>query len=263
MSDVKEEEIDKEEVETETEVTTEEVNDNVDNSTEKNKTAEKVEKKSKNKDDIFSNSTIDKQTMTPDVLYRIIGVAVLASLVNMVGTNLSFAPVFYKLEISDSLILMGGIALGPIAVAYMQLLKILLNFFISGTVTAGVGEMAGFIMGVSYSMTAAIVFHQKREFKQLVIGVISGTAILGLVSALVNYFFLIPAYSTGYGLPMEAIIGMGASVNSKITNLEELVLYATIPFNLVKGAVNSVITLMLYRYICPLLMIKKKKSIYN
>lgn len=196
--------------------------------------------------------------MTTDFLSKVAILAALSTIVSMVSTTVGFAPSFYKLEISDSIILVGGFALGPTAVAYMQLIKILLSFLISGTITGGVGELASFLMGISYAIPATAIFHRKKDMKFAIIGILVGILALAIVGGLLNLFFLIPAYSKSFGLPIEAIIGMGTAINPKITTLEELILYATIPFNIVKGALNGVISVVLYKVSIKLLNSVKK-----
>lgn len=193
-------------------------------------------------------------TMTTDFIAKVAMLAALSTVIATISMPLPFAPSFYKLEISDSVILLGGFFLGPVAVSYMQLFKILLSFFITGTVTSGVGELASFLMGLALCIPASIIYQMKRGWKSAIIGLLAGTVFLGVVSGLLNYYFLIPAYSKGFNLPMEALIGMGTSVNESILTLEDLILYATVPFNIVKALVNSAVTLVAYQ----LILLKRK-----
>lgn len=193
-----------------------------------------------------------------DYFAKICMVAALSTVLSTVSMLVPFAPAFYKLEISDSVILIAGFTLGPTAVAYMQLIKILLSYFISGTVTAGVGELASFLMGISLAIPATAIYQTKKTMTTAVIGLAVGTVSLAIVGGLINLFFLIPAYSKGYGLPLEVIVKMGTEKNSAITNLNELILYATIPFNILKAFINSIITLALYKKASQILSISKK-----
>ena len=45
--------------------------------------------------------------------------------------------------------------MGPLAGAAIELIKILLNLVMKGSTTAGVGEVANFLIGCAYVMTAA------------------------------------------------------------------------------------------------------------
>ena len=65
--------------------------------------------------------------------------------------------------------------------------------------------------------------------------------------------YLLPKFAALYGMPMEAIIGMGTKINPSITSVSTLVLFAVVPFNLLKGAIDSVLTFLLYKRISPIL----------
>lgn len=222
-----------------------EENNEIDSETENSKPIA-IEKKKVANNNKTSNSSITEQSK--NILGKVLILAVISTSLSMITTGVSFAPVFYQLEISASIIMMGGFALGPIAVAYMQLADTLLNFFIFGTDTAGVNELAGFLMGLSYAMTGTIIFHKNgKDFKAAIIGVIAGTVTLGLISGVFNYFILVPVFAEAYHMSIESIVGMGTALNSSITNLEQYILYAVIPFNALKGTINSIITLICYR----------------
>jgi riboflavin transporter FmnP len=46
---------------------------------------------------------------------------------------------------------------------------------------------------------------------------------------------------------------MGNVINPAITDLKTLVLYAVVPFNILKGAIVSVMVLMIYKKLSPIL----------
>ena len=54
-------------------------------------------------------------------------------------------------------------------------------------------------------------------------------------------------------MELDKIVAMGTNVNSRITSLPTLVLYAVVPFNLLKGIVVSALTFLLYKRISPLM----------
>ena len=67
--------------------------------------------------------------------------------------------------------------------------------------------------------------------------------ILGGVIA--NYYFLIPIYSKF--MPLDAIIQAGKAINPAVSNTLSLVLICVAPFNLLKGIIVSLITVLLYK----------------
>ena len=57
------------------------------------------------------------------------------------------APPFYELDFSEVPVLVGAFALGPVAGATIELVKILINLLVNGTNTAFVGEIGNYIIG--------------------------------------------------------------------------------------------------------------------
>ena len=72
----------------------------------------------------------------------------IAIILMMFEIPLPFAPTFYKIDLSEVPVLVGCFAMGPMAGVLVELVKILLNFVMTGTSTAGVGEIANFISDV-------------------------------------------------------------------------------------------------------------------
>ena len=52
---------------------------------------------------------------------------------------------------------------------------------------------------------------------------------------------------------IDAIVAMGSAVNGAINSVTTLVLFAVVPFNLLKGILVSFITFLLYKRISPIL----------
>ena len=91
--------------------------------------------------------------------------------------------------------------------------------------------------------------------KAAIWGLVASTLSLVCVGALINYFVLIPAFSSLYGMPIDAIVAMGTKVNAAITDLRSLIIFAVMPFNLLKAAACSVLTLLLYKRLSRILHI--------
>ena len=180
--------------------------------------------------------------------------AALATVLMFIEFPLPFiAPPFYELDFSELPVLIGSFALGPTAGVLIELVKNLLNVLLEGTDTAFVGEFANFLMGCAFVLPAAIWYRVKKTRKSALCGMILGTLTLALAGALLNYFVLIPMYSTLYNLPLDVIVGMGTKITPAISNLFTLVLLAVTPFNLIKGVLISALTFVLYKRVSPLL----------
>jgi riboflavin transporter FmnP len=181
---------------------------------------------------------------------RIAAIGVLsagAALLMLLEIPLFFAPSFYKLDFSEVFVLLGAYAIGPLAGVAIEAVKILLNFALDGTVTAGIGELSNFLIGCALVVPAAFIYRQGKSFKSAFLGLAVGIVSLVAVSGLLNYFILIPVYAKAFGMPLESIVGFGTAINPAITDLKTLILYATVPFNLLKGIIAAAATLLLYK----------------
>lgn len=166
---------------------------------------------------------------------------------------LFFAPGFYKIDLSEIPILICTFYLGPISGVLCEFLKIILKLLLKGTSTAYVGDFANFALGCSMVLPASIVYHCKRSKKTAIWGMVTGTVIMTVFGSMFNAFYLIPKYVELFGLPLETIVGMGTAVNPAIHSLGTLVLFAVVPFNIVKGIIVSLVTRLLYKRVERLL----------
>lgn len=162
-----------------------------------------------------------------------------------------FMPGFLKLDFSDIPAIIGAFALGPLAGCLIILLKNLLH--ISSTQTAGVGEMANFLVGTGFVVPAAWVYRCKKNRVGAVWALVAGTLAMTLTAAAVNYWVLIPLYQTALHFPLEAIVSMGRVANPLIVDLKTFIVFAIVPFNLLKGIIVSSITLLIYKKLSPIL----------
>ncbi|MDO5591137.1 MAG: ECF transporter S component [Lachnospiraceae bacterium] len=169
---------------------------------------------------------------------------------------LPFAPSFYEIDFSEVPVLVGCFAMGPLAGAAIEFVKIILNLAINGTMTAGVGEAANFLIGCAFVIPAGIIYKKMHNRKGAIVGMISGTLIMTLMGCFLNAYILLPTYAKAFQMPMEALVGMGTAVNSYITSLFTFVVFAIVPFNLLKGILVSLIVLLIYKKISPVLHMK-------
>jgi len=177
----------------------------------------------------------------------------LAAVLMLFQIPLWFAPSFYEVDLSEVPILIGAFALGPLAGIMAELVKILLNLIFNGTKTAGVGELANFIMGCSLVVPSAIIYKRRKSRKTAYLGMIIGILTMVIVASLLNAYVLLPVYAKAFGMPLEGIIGFGTAVNPSINNLSTFILFAVMPFNLIKGIVVAVVTGLLYNKISPII----------
>ena len=159
------------------------------------------------------------------------------------------APPFYEMDFSEVPVLVGAFAMGPVAGIAIEAIKILLNFVINGTITAGVGELANFIFGCAFLLPAALIYRRNKTRKNAIIGMAVGTVVMTVAACIMNALVLLPAYGAAFGMPVDAFVQMGTSINKAIDSLFTFAVLAVGPFNLIKGIAVSVIVLLIYKRI--------------
>ena len=161
------------------------------------------------------------------------------------------APSFYQLDFSEIPVLIGSFAMGPLAGVVIELVKILVHLVTKGTMTAGVGDVANFILGCAFVVPAGLIyrFHHIKIRKHAVEGMVVGTVLTSIAACLLNAFVLLPAYGKAFGMPIEAFIEMGTAVNPSVNSLLGFVAMIIVPFNLFKYTLTSVIVFFIYKRI--------------
>ena len=158
---------------------------------------------------------------------------------------------FYKLDLSTLPAILAGFAMGPIQGIAVIIVKNLVHML--GTSSACVGELADILMSCAFVIPASLYYRRHKNRKSALVAMLIGSVVMIVVAVLVNYFILIPAYQVLMNLPLEVIIGMGQKVFGFIDTTVELVLAITAPFNVLKAAVLSIVTYLLYKRVSPLL----------
>ena len=195
-----------------------------------------------------------RRTTNVRMLAQIAMLSAVAAVLMLVEVPLPFlAPTFYQLDLSELPVLIGAFALGPLAGMMIEMVKILLNFVLNGTLTAGVGELANFLIGCALVVPAGYIYKRGKTKKSALIGMSVGTICMALAGGILNGFLLLPAYGKAFGMPGDAFVEMGSAIFPVIDDLLTFCLFSVVPFNMVKGILVSVITMFLYKHISRLL----------
>ena len=149
--------------------------------------------------------------------------------------EITIIPPFYKLDFSTLPVLLGGFAMGVGPGVMIVAIKDLIGLTHSGT--AGVGELADFIMTCAMLIPAVLVYQRKKTRTGALISLAIGSVTMIVVAALVNAFLLFPMLTKA----MPSL---------------EFILTSTLPFNLLKAVVISAITYFVYKPLSPILHVK-------
>ena len=191
----------------------------------------------------------EKRKISPARRVSIIGIsAAIATVLHMLDFPLLFiAPEFYKLDFSELPVLLCGFYLGPSATVACEGIKILLKLLLKGTSTAFVGDFANFAVGCSLVLPATIFYHLHKSRHSALIGLVIGSVCITVFGSAFNAIYLLPKFAQLYGIPLEAIIGMGAKIHSQISSVTTFVFFCVAPLNLIKAGIVSVLTMLLYK----------------
>ena len=142
--------------------------------------------------------------------------AAVATVLTFFELPVFFAPSFYKLDFSDVVVLISGFSIGPLAGVLTEFLKVLLKILIKGSTTVGLGDLASFVAGVALTLPSAACYKKYRTFKGACVAMLLGTICLTAVSAILNYFILLPAYEILFSISENTIISLGNTINPLI-----------------------------------------------
>ena len=162
-------------------------------------------------------------------------------------------PAFIKMDFSDLPALLGAFALGPGYGVIISFMKNLLHIVIKGTSTACVGELSNFILGAIFSAVAGYLYKHHKSRKTAIIGAVAGAVAMGVLSVPSNYFVVYPAYVQFYHMPLEAILGMYQAILPSADSLIKCLILFNLPFTLVKGLLDAVLCMLIYKPLSPIL----------
>ena len=156
---------------------------------------------------------------------------------------------FYKLDLSNIPVLLGAFSMGPVPGVIILALKSTIGLLHSSS--AGVGELADFVMGAALVIPASVIYHRNKNRKNAIIGMAIGTVCMVIVGVLMNKWVMLPFYMGAFHMDMDGIIKAAgvAGVDSEW----KLLLLVTGPFNLLKGVVLSIVTALIYKPLSPIL----------
>ena len=184
---------------------------------------------------------------------RIITITALLASISYILAFIEFpvplSPSFARMDLSDIPALIGAFALGPATGVIIELIKNVLQLL--STSTAGVGELANFLIGASYVWIAGFIYKYKRTKKGAISAYIISSIVMGVVATIVNYFILLPLFETF--MPLDQLIASFSEFLPFIQTKLDVVLYNVLPFNVIKGLVVGLVTMVVYKKLTPVL----------
>jgi riboflavin transporter len=191
-----------------------------------------------------------------NLMIKVAILGALAGAIMMMKFALPIFPYFLEIDLSDIPAVIGVMVLGPLAGVLIEGVKIVVNILLNGSLTFGVGEAANFVSGVAFILPLGLIYRKKKDFKGAVIGLIAGTLSLTVVMGITNYFIFIPLFAKAFNAPVSAYVDIAQKLpffGQFVNNLLDMIIYSFVPFNMLKGILITVVTLVLYDFLVPAL----------
>ncbi len=192
--------------------------------------------------------------MTKSLKIRIVTVTAIMSafgfVLMMLEISVPFMPVFIKFDFSELPALITAFAYGPISGILVCLIKNLLHLFFTGTM--GIGELANFLMGAVFVGVAGVIYKYRKNRSGALIGSIIGSLIMSFACIFINYFITYPIYSVLL-MPSEVILSFYKDLLPSVNSLFAALMIFNLPFTFFKGVVDTVICLLIYKKLSPIL----------
>lgn len=146
---------------------------------------------------------------------------------------LPFLPPYLKIDFSEVPALIAALIFSPVAGIIVIGVKNLLYLAVSG---AGdpIGVIANFVAGIMFVVPVALIYHKFKGVKSIVSGLVSGTIIMAIGMSVLNYVFILPAYSWFMGWEMAEQVKWIS------------VIAGVLPFNVIKGIVVGLLFVPLF-----------------
>ena len=107
-------------------------------------------------------------------------------------------------------------------------------------------------------LPATVIYHIRKSKCSAIVGLVVGTITMAVFGSAFNAVYLLPKFSELFHIPLDSIIAMGSDIHAGINGVSSFVFLCVAPLNVVKGAVVSFLTMLLYKHVAaPLFQIKK------
>jgi riboflavin transporter FmnP len=121
----------------------------------------------------------------------------------------------------------------------------------------GIGDIFDFVTSATFVLVAALIYKKNRTKKGAVIATLVGMLAFTVISLPLNYFIVYPIYFKAYG-GEAAILGAYQKLMSSVKNIFSALCIFNLPFTFIKGLLCSIITIIIYKPLSPILKGKKE-----
>ena len=135
---------------------------------------------------------------------------------------------FLTIDLKDVIITIGGFIYGPMAACAISVVVSVIEM-VTISATGYIGLIMNVLSTCAFACAASAIYRRHRNIKGAVAGLVTGALLMTVVMLLWNYI-ITPLY-----------------MNATREQVASMLLPIFLPFNLVKAAMNSALTLILYK----------------
>ncbi|KIY21271.1 MULTISPECIES: ECF transporter S component [Mesobacillus] len=145
-------------------------------------------------------------------------------------------PKFLMVDFSDLPALIAALIFGPAAGILVELIKNILDYFMTGSETGvPVGHAANFVAGVLFILPTYYIYQRMKTKKGMTFALVSGSVSMAIFMSVLNYYVFLPAYTLFLNMP--AMSG---------PETKQFIVAGILPFNFVKGVLMSVVFMLMF-----------------
>ena len=189
--------------------------------------------------------SIEKSRKTAVLSVRTISMTAMLSAVAYLLAFVEFpvplSPSFARMDLSDLPALIGAFAFGPLSGLLIELVKNALQLLT--TSTGGIGEIANFLMGAAYVVTAGFIYKRHKTKKTALAACVLASVVMGIAAALANYFILLPLFENF--MPLDQLIASFAEFLPFIHTKLDVVLFNALYQGIPNGGYTAMVEKML------------------
>ncbi len=163
-----------------------------------------------------------------------------------IGTLLSFLEfpllpgvTWLKFDASNMPAMVAGFAYGPAGGVAVGIVTAIIHGLLMADFT---GALMNILVVTCFVLPASLIYKKNRTYKFAILGLVL-SIIAGILGSIIGNLLLTP---TWLGVPFEAVVAM--------------IIPVLIPFNALKGLLNAILTLIIYKSISNIITPKKDQK---
>ncbi len=206
-----------------------------------------------------TNRTQKRKIWTTQTLITTAMLAALAGVLMSLEVAIPMMPPFYKVDFSDVPSLVALFLMGPVPAVCVEVIKVLVKLVTIGTSSMFVGDLGNLISIVMYILPVWLIYKKMGKTRKAGITALAVSVPLRVAFAcFLNACVTLPLYAKAMEMPLDGVIQIVAAVNPAIHNLTTFVVFATIPFNVLKIGLNYVAGFLLYENLCKISFVRQE-----